>query len=311
MHKITLNIRKIALSLAVLAAILSPALHAAPAHAFPANVHSWVSHNGLDSNSCIALSPCATFAHALSVTFDGGEVSCIDSGTYQPFTVTTTVIIDCTGTVGSTTGAACANGILINAPGKFVTLRGLSVTNSATCSDNGILIQAATAVYIEDCLIEKFLQKGILDTRTTGLTKLAIKNTTVRNNGSGGIVAAAAPKNSVVLENVRSVGNAYGIAVAIGNNVVINRSVMSENGIAGIEADPGAQVFVDNTEVSHNVSYGIYALGTVWLANSDIVFNTSSISGSTTSYGNNRLAGNGAGTAPTPDGGTSTDFGQQ
>jgi hypothetical protein len=311
MHKITLNMRKIALSLAVLAAILLAALHAAPAHAVPPNVHSWVSPNGLDSNSCTNFSPCATFAQALTVTSDGGEVSCLDSGIYQPFTVTTTVIIDCTGTVASTSGNICFNNIVINAPGKVVTLRGLSVTNGATCSDNGILIQAATAVYIEDCLVEKFFKKGILDTRTTGLTKLAIKNTTVRNNGSGGIVAAAAPRNSVALENVHSVGNAYGIAVATGNNVVINRSVMSENTIAGIEADPGAQVFVDNTEVSHNVSYGIYALGTVWLANTDIVFNTSSILGSTTSYGNNRLAGNGGGTAPTPAGGTSTDFAQQ
>jgi hypothetical protein len=174
---------------------------------------------------------------------------------------------------------------------------------------DGILIQAATAVYIEDCLIENVSQKGIADTRTTGLTRLAIKNTIVRNNSSAGIVVAAAPKNSVVLENVHSICNAYGIAVATGNNVIINRSVMSENAIAG-KADPSSQVLVDNTEISHNVSRGIFALATVALANSDIAFNTSSISGSTTSFGNNRLFGNG-GTAPTPAGGASTDFGQQ
>jgi hypothetical protein len=124
-------------------------------------------------------------------------------------------------------------------------------------------------------------------------------------------VVAAAPKNTVVLENVHSVGNTYGIAVATGNNVVINRSVMSENTIAGIEVDSGAYVFVDNTEISQNVSYGIFAVGTVGLANSDIAFNTSSISGTTTSYGNNRLFENGPGTAPMPVGATSTDFGQQ
>jgi hypothetical protein len=202
-----------------------------------------------------------------------------------------------------------------NAPGKVVTLRGLNVTGFVLpgfCSNApGILIQAATAVYIEDSVIENFAQRGILDVRTAGATKLAIKNTIVRNNPSVGIVVAAAPKNSVVLENVHSVGNGYGIAVGAGNNVVVSRSVMSENAIAGIEADAGAQVFVDNTEISHNNSYGVFALGTVVLANSDIVFNTSSISGSTLSYGNNRLFGNGAGTAPTPAGGTSTDFGQQ
>jgi hypothetical protein len=193
-----------------------------------------------------------------------------------------------------------------------VTLRGLNVIVPPGCF-NGIVISGATTVYIEDCVIENAPSKGIIDNRGGGggATKLAIKNTIVRNSGSAGIVAGAAPKNSVVLDNVQSIGNTYGIAVAAGNNVVINRSVMSENSAAGIEADPGAYVFVDNTEVSQNANYGIYAAGTVGLANSDIAFNTSSISGTTMSYGNNRLFLNGPGTAPTPVGATSTDSGQQ
>jgi hypothetical protein len=315
MRKTAVELRKLALSLAVLAAMLLPALYAAPARAIS---HTWVSHSGSDNNNCQASSPCAHFFAALNLTDYGGEVSCLDSGSFGQFTVTISVTIDCNGTVATPErdiNLACDNVITINVPSGIVTLRGLNVTSFSAgnlCSDaNGILIQAATAVYIEDCVIENFSQKGILDTRTSGLTKLAVKNTIVRNNTSAGIVVAAAPKNSVVLENVHSVGNAYGIAVATGNNVVISRSVMSENSIAGIEADPGAQVYVENTKISHNVSYGVYALGTVWLANSDIVFNTSSIFGATTSYGNNRLAGNGGGTAPTPVGGASTDFGQQ
>jgi hypothetical protein len=305
--------RKLAVSLAALSAILLPALYTAPAHAGP---HTWVSNSGSDFNICTLASPCASFIRALTQTDDGGEVSCLNSGSFGQFAVTISVTIDCDGALAATDfigGHSCTDIIEINAPGGVVTLRGLKVFGVAGgCgTTNGILIQAATAVYIEDCLIENNLQKGILDNRTTGLTKLVIKNTIVRNNASAGIVLAAAPKNSVVLENVHSVGNAYGIAVATGNNVVISRSVMSENSIAGIEADPGSEVYVENTKISHNVSYGIFALGTVWLANSDIVFNTSSISGATTSYGNNRLAGNGGGTAPTPSGATSTDFGQQ
>jgi hypothetical protein len=300
MRKIALQTRKLAHSFAVFAAILMPTLCTAPAHALT-NFHSWVSNNGSDSNNCRAGTPCASIEFALSQTIDGGEVSCLDSGSFDQFIVTISVTIDCNGKVATPNtdgGGACTNSILINAPGKVVTLRGLNVTNFS-CNTNGILIQAATAVFIEDCVIENSTQKGILDARTTGLTRLAIKNTVVRNNGSGGIVAGAAPTNSVVLENVHSVGNTYGIAVATGNNVVISRSVMSENSIAGIEADPGADVVVENTKISHNVSYGVYALGTVTLANSDISFNTSSINGSTFSFGNNRLVGNGGGNAPT------------
>jgi hypothetical protein len=307
MRTIALELKKLAPSLAVLAAVLLPALYAAPAHAAPQNFHSWVSHNGSDLNNCTAASPCSTFDRALRLTFDGGQVSCLDSGAFgNLFEITISITIECSGAVATPNdevATGCTNGIVINAPGKVVTLWGLNVAGYVlpnVCSDTtGILIQAAAAVYIEGCVIENFTQKGILDVRTSGLTKLAIKNTIVRNNASAGIVAAAAPRNSVVLENVHSVGNAYGIAVATGNNVVISGSVMSENTIAGIEADPGALVVVEHTRISHNVSYGVFALGTVTLANSDISFNTSSISGSTISYGNNRLFGNGGGDAPT------------
>ena len=310
------NMRKIALSLSVLAAILSPTLCSAPAQAQPF-YQSWVSHNGNDSNSCYLTSPCLNIFRALSQTNDGGEIGCLDSSNISQFTVTISVTINCSGSVATNAngGAApCTHGVVINAPGKVVTIRGLNLNGFGLpgCTLNGILIQAATSVYIEDCVIENWPQKGILDVRTAGATKLAIKNTIVRNNTSAGILVAAAPKNSVVLENVHAVGNAYGIAVAAGNIVVLSRSVMSENSVAGIEADSGAYVSVEGTKISHNGSYGIQALGgNVALANSDIDFNTSPISGTVQSYGNNRLFGNGPGTAPTPAGGTSTDFGQQ
>jgi hypothetical protein len=299
--KIAIQVRKLARSLAAIAVILLPALYSAPAHAL--TFHTWVSHTGNDGNACLSVSPCATFGQALSVTPDGGEVSCLDSNDFGTLTVTISVTIDCAGTVAapSSGGFNCTNAIVINAPGRIVTLRGLDVTGigSICGTTNGIVIQAANAVYIEDCVIENFTQKGIADVRTTGLTKLVIKNTIVRNNASAGIVAGAAPRNSVVLENVESVGNAYGIGVATGNNVVISRSVMSENSIDGIEADPGATVIVENTKISLNATYGIFAQGTVTLANSDISFNATSINGSTFSYGNNRIFDNGAGDAPT------------
>jgi hypothetical protein len=294
------NMKKIARSLAVLAAILLPALPAAPAHA--GFVHTWVSHSGNDGNTCQLASPCATITQALSQTADSGEISCLDTGAFGQYIVQISVTIDCSGTVATPDtafGLGCNSAIVVNAPGKVVILRGLNVTGLFLCAAAGIVIQAATAVYIEDCVIENWSHQGIVDQRTTGLTRLAIKNTIVRNNWSAGIVAGAAPRNSVVLENVYSVGNTYGIGVATGNNVVISRSVMSENSIAGIEADPGADVVVENTKISHNASYGIFAQGTVTLANSDISFNTSSIAGSTFSFGNNRMVGNGGGDAPT------------
>jgi hypothetical protein len=304
--------RKIAV--AVFGATVLLQLYSVPSYAL--SPRTWVSHSGNDGNPCSESSPCLTFSGALAQTSDSGTIQCLDSGDYAaPFVITMSVTIDCRGTNASILNFGTGDGIDINVPGGVVILRGLVTTGVSAGTNIGIDIIAAGAVYIEDCTITGF-SKGISDVRTTGFTLLFIKNTVVRFNifagASPGIVLAAAPKNSVVLENVQSVGNrGYGIAVAAGNNVVISRSIMSGNGIAGIEADPGSTVIVDNSEITHNAGYGIYALGTVALSNSDISFNTSSIFGATMSYGNNRFLGNGGGTAPTPAGGASTDFGQQ
>jgi hypothetical protein len=307
--------RKIALLIAVLGASVLLHLYSVPAYA-AIFVRAFVSHTGNDTINCGSESaPCLTFAGALPNTPPGGEIDCLDTGDYaSDFTITTSLTIDCRGTSATTYNFNTGDGIDINAPGATVVLRGINIGALTAGASLGVNIKAAASVYIEDCVVSGF-NKGIADLRTTGLTHLFIKSTIVRNNhlspNSPGILLAAAPTNSVVIENVQSLENAYGVAVATGNNVVISRSVISANGIAGIEADPGATVIVDNTEITHNITYGIFALGTVALANSDISFNNSSISGATMSYGNNRLLANGGGTVPTPAGGASTDFGQQ
>jgi hypothetical protein len=315
-----MHMRKVVLLIAAFGATMLLQLCLAPANAAGV-LRTWISHTGNDANVCSQTSPCQTLIGALGKTAGGGEIDCLDAGDFstllQDTQITISVTIDCRGVNGSSFNFPDGTGIDINAPGGAVILRGLSFNgaNFNSAIDSGIKITAAAAVIIEDCSITGF-NKGIKDVRTTGLTQLFVKNTVVQNNrvasNSTSILLAAAPKNSVVLENVELLSNnGYGIAVATGNNVVISRSVISGNGIAGIEADPGAEVYVENTKISHNVSYGIFALGTVALANTDISFNSSSISGTTLSYGNNRLFGNGGGTAPTPVGGVSTDFGQQ
>ena len=85
---------------------------------------------------------------------------------------------------------------------------------------------------------------------------------------------------------------------------------MSGNTSAGIESDSGGQVGVDDTTVSENAT-GLQNSGTMTISNANVSFNTTGITGATTSFGNNRIFGNtAAGTAPTV-GAASTDHGQQ
>jgi hypothetical protein len=302
--------RKIALSIAILGATLLMALYTAPAQAQA--TRTWVSGVGDDANPFSRTAPCKTFAGAISKTATGGQIDCLDPGGFGALTITKSITIDCHAVFGSTLVAA-TNGITINAAGAVVTLRNVNIDGllqTATPGLIGLSIVAAKTVFVEDVLIEGFLTKGLCDSRTAGGTGLFVRNTVIRNNARPGISLTATATNNVVLENVHSVSGTFGLATATGNNVLVSRSVMSGNSSAGIEADPGARVLVDNSEITAD-GIGVQSFGTISLGNSDIAFNTTGISGATTSFGNNRiLANTSAGTAPTL-GTATTDHGQE
>jgi hypothetical protein len=292
----------------------------APAHAQA--TRTWVSGVGDDLNPCSRTAPCKTFAGAISKTFINGEIDCLDPGGYGAVTITKSITIDCTSTLGSIL-ASGTNGIVINIPVgandpfRTVRIRGLSINGTGASGTigtrtglRGINISQAAVVIIEDTVISDFSIEGVADRRTAG-GKLFIRNSVIRDNTSSGIVAAATGgTNTVSIENVHSLNNGFGIATATGNNVSIVRSVFAGNTTAGIEADVGGQVGVDSTVVTAN-NIGLQNSGTMSVSESEVSFNTTGASGAFTSFGNNRILGNtGAGTAPTV-GAASSDHGQQ
>jgi hypothetical protein len=298
--------RRIAL-LAVILGFFAPILASAPAHAQASR--TWVSGVGDDANPCSRTAPCKTFAGAISKTAAAGEINCLDPGGFGAVTITKAITLNCSATLGSVLVAG-TNGIIINAgAADRVILRGIQIQglNSGLV---GIRIMGAAAVSIEDCVVTQFAQQGINDVRTTGNTKLFIRNTVVSHNGSTGIALGATGPSNAEIENTSSINNLFGMGAASGNNAMIRRSVFSGNS-TGIEADPGAQANIDNTAITGNGT-GVQANNNIRLSNSDIAFNTTAIAGSAISFGNNRITGNtSAGAAPGPAGGASSNLGQQ
>jgi hypothetical protein len=292
----------------------------APAHAQA--TRTWVSGVGDDLNPCSRTAPCKTFAGAISKTFINGEIDCLDPGGYGAVTITKSITLDCTSTLGSIL-ASGTNGIIINIPVnandpfRTVRIRGLSINGTGASGTigtrtglKGISISQAATVIIEDTVISDFSQQGINDVRSTTGGKLFIRNSVIRDNTLSGIVAGGAATNTVSIENVHSLNNGFGIATATGNRVSIVRSVFAGNTTAGIEADLGGQVGVDSTLVTAN-NIGLQNSGTMSVSESEVSMNTTGASGAFTSFGNNRIFGNTvAGTAPTV-GAASSDHGQQ
>ena len=301
---------------------------------------TWVSGLGNDANPCSLTAPCKTYAGAILKTAVHGEISTLDPGGYGAVTVTKSVTIE--GTQGAGYGSILhsqGSGVTINFDSftsvgesqKSVRLRNLNINGSGGSDPlkfglRGVRILGAassgTEVIIEDCVIDGSTVspgRGIEDTRSGG-GRLIVTNTTVRNMSGTGIVVFPANNSATridaTLDNVRVHNCGFGIVASSGARMIVSNSVISNNtnhGL-GVEGPFGAaEMHVTNCRIASNAT-GIQqtAGGTVRVANSDVVFNTTNgTSGTVNSYGNNRFAGNAGSSAVVAIGGDTHDKGQQ
>ena len=109
---------------------LAALLPAAPAHALRARVY--VSKTGADAGGCSFTAPCQSLNFALNAVEDSGEITILDSGGYNPITITKGVTI--TVPPGVEAGIAAPAGgtaITINATqNDAVILRGLTLAGA-------------------------------------------------------------------------------------------------------------------------------------------------------------------------------------
>jgi hypothetical protein len=199
---------------------------------------TWVSGVGDDANPCSRTAPCKTFAGAISKTADCGEIDALDPGGFGAVTITKSITIDGTGTLAGIL-ASLTTGVIINAPqDKVITLRGLSI-NGACNGIRGINILAAKTVNVEDCVIFRFANEGILASDATSGLNLNVRNTVIRDNAGDGIsmLSSAASPDRVTLDNVRLSGNLNGLHAKSGVTVSAHNCVFSNNSGIGVFAD--------------------------------------------------------------------------
>src|SRR5438445_12108679 len=109
--KAAAGLRRILLSLAAVAAVVSLGAGAAQAQA----TRTWVSGVGDDANPCSRTAPCKTFPGAISKTAAGGEINCLDPGGFDGVVITKAITIK----VQDTQGGVVVSGtkpILVQAP---------------------------------------------------------------------------------------------------------------------------------------------------------------------------------------------------
>jgi hypothetical protein len=305
-------VTRIVLPLTLLTATLALALPAASL------TRTFVSAAGSDSNPCTITQPCATFAHAYSVTAASGIVAALDPGKYGPLTFTGAITINGNGWAAITAPAA-GSGITVNAGASdTIALIGLEI-DGAGAGYNGIVLNSAGSLTVTNCTLQNFVLNGanattgngILMQPTTGALAFTITNTTASNNGYTGIfffAPSGSPSANGVIDHVVADANATGISVdpnsATGGSVVvtISNSIASNNSSAGIAAGFGSatlKVSIDNMSVSGN-GFGVYAVNpaNVLLGRSVITGNGTGVFNNTSpntfgSYHDNRINLNG------------------
>lgn len=235
---------------------------------------TWVSGVGDDANPCSRTAPCKTFPGAISKTATGGEINIIDQGSYGSVTITKSITISGEGQFAGIL-AAGVSGIIINAPaGSAVTLRHLDLNGFGT-GLNGIRFIGGSVLHIENCVIDGFRGGAALgidiSPTTAGTAQVYIKDTIVRNNGTGNIGggiqfkpgAGASVKAS--LDNVRTENNVFGVKAQDNSTVSVSDSVAAGNGFAGfsaVQAGTGAiSMTVSNSTSVNNGTVGVLANG--------------------------------------------------
>jgi hypothetical protein len=197
------------LACAAVAAVFVSVAAATPALALP---DTYVTATGSNANNCAITTPCQTMAFGVSHTDAGGVLHCLDNNNYfNGATITQSITIDCSNTT------ADGGAFIINGSGISVHIRGLSMRQVGT----GVVFENGAALYVENCLIYGNTNGIVFE--PSAAASLFIVNSTIRNNGAGGVEAgidikpASGIQAIVTIDHSRIENNIFGI-VADGNS---------------------------------------------------------------------------------------------
>ncbi len=254
-----------------------------------------VSVIGNDANNCAVVTPCRSFARAVSQTNPGGEVVALDSAGFGAFTADRTITVQAAPGVYAGITASAGNAVQITAGASDrVVLRGLTINGLGTAAAGIAFTGGGAEVQVENCLITGFANWGIIS-----FYPIRVQDTIVRDSTIGiHIDNAGAPVNAT-LERVQVQGSSDTGVFAWRNSVVAVRdSVVSLSGI-GFHASGGVLNLEKGlaTENTTGVSAAPFAssAGTVRMSNTMVVSNGTGVNvggGTVETWLNNRIRGN-------------------
>jgi hypothetical protein len=255
---------------------------------------TWVSGVGDDANPCSRTAPCKTFAGAISKTATNGEINCLDPAGYGAVTITKSITIDCEDTQGSIL-ASLVNGVIVNSSTAHVKLRGISI-NGAGNGINCVRVIAAASLVLDEIVCANFSQHGVSVENSSGVFKLAIWNSSFRNNTGNGVntFVTGTGTAQVAIETSLFALNGVGVNTGAATTASIANSIVSEN-TTGIQAGNATSVISakDNQVTLNGTGFSTLAGATIRLGGNLVSGNGTGLSGGNLfSFGQNFVDGN-------------------
>jgi hypothetical protein len=234
-------------------------------NAWAAAQRTFVASYGTDSAPCAINQPCRSFGAAVAKAAAGGEVIVLDSAGYGPVTIDKPVsLIAPPGIYAGISVTTGQNGIVVNASGATVVLRGLSINGQG--GSIGIDLVQAAKVRVEGCVVSNMASTGIQHSAANA--ELIVLDTVVRDNSGAGISVNV--DASVLLDGVRvehNVSDGLNVtAVSTLAVAVVRNSVLSYNGQAGIAALRSAspaktEIALEASVIAGNAYDGVFVGG--------------------------------------------------
>ena len=226
---------------------------------------TFVASHGVDSNSCLLVSPCRSFGAAMAQTAPGGEIVVLDSAGYGAVTITQAVSITAPPGIYAGVSVFGGTGITVNAgTGNKVTLRGLTINGLG--GTTGIAFQTGDALYLDQVAVSGFGGGGVGLSAATGTAtaSLFIRKSAFRDNATGLKTGTTSGTLTLNIERTIFERNAIGADVQ-GNTVgTIRASTFSAGGtgLSAGSAGSGQTVKLDvrDCTISDNSATGIAAV---------------------------------------------------
>lgn len=271
---------------------------------------SYISPSGSDNRPCTRTQPCRTFDGALAKTDAGGEIIALETGAYDPTTVSKSITLAAVPGADVAIRVTTGNAVTVSASaGDVVVLRGLRLSGPGknVAGTNGVFFNISSpnccvSVNIENSTISDF-DKGV-QMELGVASRLLVSDSVLRANKTGiNLFVGGADGNGASIERTRFESNDVGLLHSGGNSAAVSNSVASGNGI-GFLTDGSGKLELFHTVASKNGT-GVKADGGfIRIAYCSVTGNGTGISasgGTIGTMGNNMVVNNDIDVAGTPN----------